>query len=390
MKRKHCFIMGVLGAVLFSLIGPIDWLIMDSFGMFGGILPILIPVAAFIGFRLFYGKITKTCLLKAFVTSGIVFFVIYLLTWYGFLCKEVFLSTNSSLAEKGLKQIGFFGVLVNFKLVLSMINWEHLFVLITGLLFGFEVVIFEMIDSRRIIFSLIKLSQNEGGKNSLNEIKGKIVRGSFAVGVFIAALASVILAAIWFVIGVLTSTGFQMLFCILIPLLSLVFYRRYVRKLVREISDLTKDLIGEIICIVISIVCVIVTWQCLFSVYVFADFTNWFMKGWVTSAPSVFDCFKPSVRALYYEICFVNNESIWTLMDPPIQVLMVTLCFSFSVVVPSLNFFFYGYLYDVESWGLRRKNSEVQQKEDSVEEGCGNNQHSSEIAESSGMNNMKK
>ena len=63
-KSHRSIFLEIIGAILFLLICPLDWLITNSFGVFGGILPILIPVAAFIGFRLFYGRINKTVLPK--------------------------------------------------------------------------------------------------------------------------------------------------------------------------------------------------------------------------------------------------------------------------------------------------------------------------------------
>ena len=389
-SQKNCFFRGVLGAILFSLICPIDWIIMDSFGMFGGILPILIPVAAFIGFRLFYGKITKTVSSKTQLTIGIAFFVVFLLTWYCFVSKEVFLSATEKLAEKGLSPISYFSILFDIKLVFSKINKYQLFVLVFSLLFGFMTIISEKIDTRKIVSSLIKYIQTEDGKNNLNKNMDRIIRGNFAIGVVIAAVTSIVLASIWFVLDVFLSTSFQIVFCILIPPLSLFFYRIYVRKLFRDKSDLTKDLIGQIVSIVISIIVVIVTWQSLFSVHVFANYTNWYMNGWVTSLPSVFDCFKPGIRNLYYDICVLNGESIWIYMDLQLLVLLPTFCLSFYNLVSALRFFFFGHLYDLESWGIRRKNGEEQHREDNIEKCCDINQQNSEVADSFDANDTEK
>ena len=180
------------------------------------------------------------------------------------------------------------------------------------------------------------------------------------------------------------------MFCIFIPPLSLFFYRIYVRKLFRDKSDLTKDLIGQIVSIVISIIVVIVTWQSLFSVHVFANYTNWYMNGWVTSLPSVFDCFKPGIRNLYYDICVLNGESIWIYMDLPLLVLLPTFCLSFYNLVSALRFFFFGHLYDLESWGIRRKNGEEQHREDNIEKCCDINQQNSEVADSFDANDTEK
>ena len=381
--------MGVMGAILFSLICPIDWIIMDSFGIFGGILPVLIPVATFVGFRLFYGRINKKVFPKVQIVVGIVFVVVLLLTWYCFVCKDVLLSINASNAEKGLSPVSYFGVLFDFKIVFSNVNISHFSALIASVIFGFMEFALDIVVFRKLIKRFRKFSQPENAISDQNKLIKRRAKGNFAVGVILSAITSIILSIIWFAVSLITTSGIQIVFCTIIPFLSILFYKLYSRRLVTNISEMPKYIVGEVISSVISFVVVIVTWQSLFSINIFAYFVYWFNNGWVTSVPTIFDCFKPSVRSLYFEICGLTGDSIWILMRVSIWVLISTFFTSWAGLSRTLHEYYCLYIYDVETWGICIKNDELQQKEDDVEEGCDINQQNTEKANSSDVNSIE-
>ena len=386
-KSHRSIFLGIIGAILFSLICPLDWLITNSFGVFGGILPILVPVAAFIGFRLFYGRINKTVLPKALITVGIVFFVMLLLTWYCFVCKEVFLSVNEYQAEKGLSKISYFGVLFDFKLVFSNVSVNHLSVLLECFIFGLIEFVFEIIGFRKMIAELRKYSQSENGTSSQNEQTRRKPKGNIAVGVIIASLTAFVLATIWFLLDIFKSSFAQIAFCGIVPLFSLLFYRLYARRLVMDKWDMPRYIAGEVISAIISIIVVILTWQSLFSIHVYANYVYWFKNGWVTSVPSLFDCFRQSVRNTYYEICYLNDESVWTMAENSIFVLVFTFMAPCMGLTDTLHAYYIRYIYDMESWGIHMRIEESRQKKGDVEGESENTQQNTENIEISDVNN---
>ncbi len=84
--------LGIVGIILFSLLVPIDWLIMSFFDIFGGIVSISAPVLMIMGFRLFSNAFDKKKWRMAIVLTTIVYIIVLILTWYSFLSLNAYKS----------------------------------------------------------------------------------------------------------------------------------------------------------------------------------------------------------------------------------------------------------------------------------------------------------